>query len=182
MTIMAYVQFEQMPDASAAGAVRHPRAEFGAIEREVLRLSYGDTRSSLGVPGRFARIGGWLAGRRAKPGLADRRLEALRRYAVLYRLDGEALDPAEDIAIAAAGFDRHALRDVQLLVDRHLASRSHNAASRFRSVLTFLGGTVVLGAVALLLQQATDDLAVSAIVSGILGATAASLHHPAARA
>lgn len=175
---MAYVQFEQLQDASAAGAVSRPRAAFGALEREVLRLSYGDARSSVELPGRVARIGGWLAGRRRKSGLADPRLEALRRYAVLYRLDGERLGATKDAAIAKAGFDLRAVRDVRLLVDRHVASHSHRAAFGIRSLANLSIGTVVFGALALLIQQVTDDLTASAIVSGLLGVTAVSLHHP----
>jgi len=179
---MAYLQFEPMPDTSAGSATRPRGIPLSALEREVVRLSYGDTRASLGPTDRLARFARGLGNRRHKAGLADRRLEALRRYAVLYRLDGQHLDPTEDAAIATAGFDPRAIGEVMSLVDRYVARHAGNAGFGVGSLVNLSVGTMIFAAVAVLIQQATDDVIASAIISGILGATALSLRHPTAHA
>ena len=52
-------------------------------------------------PGRLETVLGWLFGGKRANGLADARLEALRRYAVMFRLKGEALPQAETRTNAA---------------------------------------------------------------------------------
>lgn len=69
----------------------------------MLWLARADPRSSLHRKrGLFA----VLFGARPCLMLADPRLEALRRYAILLRLDGRDLPDAEHRAMAAAGYDR----------------------------------------------------------------------------
>jgi hypothetical protein len=70
--------------AGAAGLVS-PRvgALFERQEWEIIALAARDGLSSLHAPGRTARMLGWLFGSRPDRRLANDRLEALRRFAVL---------------------------------------------------------------------------------------------------
>lgn len=74
------------------------------LERAVVALSMGDGRRTIAPRGGLAeRLVGWLFGlRRALP-LADPRLEALRRIAVLCRLEG-SLGRSDLVAFLATGF------------------------------------------------------------------------------
>ncbi len=175
---MAYLQFEQFRDALASGAARVSRPRFGMLERDVVRLSYTDGRSSLHAPGALARIGTLLTGIAPRKGLADSRLEALRRYAVLYRLDGEKLAAAEHLAIAHAGFGDRDVREIRLLVDRHLARASGKTRPAAATILAILVALMVLAGMTLLVRQATSDIVISAMVVGLLTVTAISLHRP----
>jgi len=174
---MAYLHVEQINDVSAGSATRTD-VGFGSLEREVVRLSFGDARASVLTPHHVVRISAWLAGRRTKPPLADPRLEALRRYAVLYRLEGDALDRQEKLTVARAGFGDAVLRDIRLMVDRHLAHQPQAAPSRLSTLMAVLTALTLLGGIALLIQQATDDAVISIIVSALLAATTVSFHRP----
>lgn len=57
--------------------------EFTRLEWSVIRLARADGLSSLRDPGRLGRFANWLMGRTGSPKLANERLEALRRMAVL---------------------------------------------------------------------------------------------------
>jgi hypothetical protein len=59
------------------------RPEFSALEWSVIRLARVDGLSTLREPGRLGRFVNWLMGRTGTPELANERLEALRRMAVL---------------------------------------------------------------------------------------------------
>lgn len=75
-----------------------------ALEWSVVALARNDRMASLRRPGRMAIALGNLFGVRQNPQLADERLEALRRMAVLSWLRGYAVDPGEVQAFVAAGF------------------------------------------------------------------------------
>ncbi len=173
---MAYLQLEHVRDAAAGGAVGISGTGFGALERDVVRLSCRDGRSSLHAPGRLARIGMLLTGFGRRTALSDLRLEALRRYAVLYRLDGDALDEAEDVAINRAGFQDREIRQVRQLVDSQVA---RNRRSERSNRPTALGALVILALASLLIQRATGDLAISLMAAGLLTVTLVSLTRPA---
>ena len=102
---MAYLQFEHIQSASTGIVAGKPQPALGAFERDIVRMSLQDGRSSLADIGRLVRIGMWLGGVRRKGGLANPRLEALRRYAILYRLNGQGLEASEELAMDRAGFD-----------------------------------------------------------------------------
>ena len=79
---MAYQAFSEIGGAPAtATATRQPA--LSALEWSVVALAERDPLSSLRAPGRMAMALGALFGTRATPKLADGRLEALRRIAVL---------------------------------------------------------------------------------------------------
>ncbi|RJF92949.1 hypothetical protein [Sphingomonas cavernae] len=79
---------------------------FSALELSVIALSRGETVASLEPPSRIgAFIAALFAIRRANP-LADPRLEALRRFAILARTAGDRLADMEVNAFLRAGFNR----------------------------------------------------------------------------
>lgn len=109
---MAYLAFQDLGGAAAArhgytAAPRHdpaPTADrLSGLEWSVVAIARGDGRASLRRPGRLATAMGAVFGRH-NPRLADDRLEALRRLAVLAWLDGDAIALREQARFVAAGF------------------------------------------------------------------------------
>ncbi len=72
-------------------------ADFSPLEWSVIRLARSDGLSTLRAPGRVRRFTNWLIGRSGSPGLANERLEALRRIAVLSWHFGFTV-PGDDVA------------------------------------------------------------------------------------
>ena len=108
---MAYVDFSgDMLLADAAPAAVAPVAEpetarLSALEWSVVALARNDRLSSLSRPGRMAVALGKVFGtRRQAPHLADPRLEALRRMAVLTWQRGFAVPASELRRFFEAGF------------------------------------------------------------------------------
>ena len=80
------------------------KPEFSPLEWSVIRLARVDSLSTLREPGRFGRFVNWLLGRNGSPALANERLEALRRMAVLSWHFGFTV-PGDDVAdFLAPGF------------------------------------------------------------------------------
>ena len=115
-----------------------PSPGLSPLERSVVRLSLRDARSTLSASPR------WLAGIRGLLGfaspnaLADPRLEALRRFAVLTRLDGVAAGE-EQARFLAAGFD-------PVQADQVAAMVAGAARRRRRDGIGAAGWVVSLGA------------------------------------
>lgn len=86
------------------------------LERTTVLLSMHDGRCSLGQARRFDRVIGALFGITRPSRLADVRLEALRRYAVLLRLEGDAIDPAEAVGLQDLGFGAGQILAVKALL------------------------------------------------------------------
>lgn len=82
---MAYLAFSEIGGATAPApqAKAHEDATLSALEWSVVALAERDSLASLRAPGRMAISLGTLFGTRPNPKLADARLEALRRIAVL---------------------------------------------------------------------------------------------------
>lgn len=111
---MAYLAFAQ-PDlayapvtgpATTGPAIRAlpEPARFSALEWSVVAMAERDKLSTLRSPGRMAVALGSLFGDRRNPGLADPKLEALRRLAVLTWHHGYRVADSAVRAFAAAGF------------------------------------------------------------------------------
>ena len=80
------------------------KPDFSPLEWSVIRLAQVDGLSTLRAPGLFRRFVNWLMGRKGSPELANERLEALRRMAVLSWHFGFTV-PSDDVAdFIAAGF------------------------------------------------------------------------------
>lgn len=100
---MAYRAFSS-PDSLESLADAAADATFAPLELQVIDLAEIDPVASIGPPTRFARwFESWFGIARPTP-LADARLEALRRFAVLARVtDGEL--PVEEVTrFLDAGF------------------------------------------------------------------------------
>ncbi|MEZ0496191.1 hypothetical protein [Sphingomonas sp. IW22] len=127
---MAYLAFAE----TAAGCADLPldggrTATLSALEWSVVALARRDSLSSLRQPGRIAMAMGTLFGERPNPRLADPRLEALRRIAVLSWHHGYTVDGDEVRAFLDAGFD---LRQYELVVDSIAADRARATSARAR--------------------------------------------------
>jgi hypothetical protein len=80
------------------------KPDFTPLEWSVIRLARVDGLSTLREPGPLKRAFNWLIGRTGSPRLANDRLEALRRAAVLSWHYGFSI-PGEDVAaFLSAGF------------------------------------------------------------------------------
>ena len=104
---MAYLDFNAAPTLlsdAAPAAQPAPAATLSALDWSVVALARRDTLGSLRQPGRIAVALGGLFGARHNPRLADPRLEALRRMAVLAWHRGYAVAKSEVQAFLAAGF------------------------------------------------------------------------------
>lgn len=102
--------------ASAMGPVHDTVSRIAPLERQVLQLAAADTRSSLNEPGRIVKMLCWVFAVRSANRLADPRIEALRRFAVMARVHGDALPDAEVDRLIGAGFVRETLAEIRKLV------------------------------------------------------------------
>jgi len=119
---MAYLAFTDVLGAAAPSipqsqllssspAADRPTARFSALEWSVVALAERDSLSTLQSPGRVAVALGTLFGSRPNPQLADSKLEALRRIAVLAWHQGYQIAESAIRSFLAAGFthDHYAL-------------------------------------------------------------------------
>jgi hypothetical protein len=129
---MAYLAFAE----GAAGAITHAptpkadpvpfrKARLSGLEWLAVAVARNDGLSSLRRPGRLAAALGSLFGVPRNPELADPRLEALRRVAVLSRHYGYAVPSREVRRFVAAGFTPD---QYELVVDSVLAARRPSSA------------------------------------------------------
>jgi hypothetical protein len=93
---------------------------FSALEWQVIAIARSDRMSSLREPSRLTRAFGSVL-RVHNPRLADSRLEALRRMAVLSWRHGYVVAPAEVRDFVKAGFS---LAQYDLLLDSIAVARS----------------------------------------------------------
>jgi hypothetical protein len=127
---MAYMNFTEVAASPAGGGAAIQRAvqadnapRFSALEWSVVAIAQHDTLSSLNAPGRIAVALGALFGERQNPRLADSRLEALRRMAVLAWHRGYSVPVAEIKAFFAAGFTSHHYETLLASISRGRAAR-----------------------------------------------------------
>ncbi|NIJ19073.1 hypothetical protein FHS95_000742 [Sphingomonas naasensis] len=107
---MAYLNFAALqgsPIATPVDLIAAPRSQtgFSALEWQVVAIAQHDRLSSLEKPGKLSvALGMIFGGQRPNPELADTRLEALRRLAVLAWHKGYAVPRAAIRAFHEAGF------------------------------------------------------------------------------
>lgn len=112
---MAYLDLNA--DHPFTGAATAPRAtKLVPQERLVVQMSRSDPLWSLRSRQERSRLLNLVFGIEAPHRLADRRLEALRRYAVMYRLRDASATGAEEAA-GAVGFSRCQLEQVRAMID-----------------------------------------------------------------
>lgn len=125
---MAYLDlaFDLPRSAIAAGAATTPRhdsvSRLAPLERQVILLASHDGASSLRTPGRIDAVLQWLFGWKPASKLADPHLEALRRYAVTFRLRGDALPAEETNRLLGAGFATQAIDEIRRMVRGNAAA------------------------------------------------------------
>lgn len=127
---MAYLAFAEpginfsaaIPVAARSPNAADPaaRAQFTALEWSVVALAERDPLSTLRNPSRMAIALGSLFGDRRNPKLADPKLEALRRMAVLTWHHGYRVAASAVRAFLAAGFtpDHYELLTGSIIVAR----------------------------------------------------------------
>jgi len=106
--------------APAATSVVFPK--LGPIERETVIVSLSDEIRTA-RKGKLARLSEWIFAVRPSSGLASPRLEMLRRYAILFRVHGDALGEHDRAAFIAAGFTEAQRAEVHLMVRRFAPPR-----------------------------------------------------------
>ncbi len=120
---MAYLSFDAQP-LPFSGPAESPLTEieaapFAPLELQVISLAEADPVVSIGAPTRFSRwFERWFGIDRPNP-LADARLEALRRFAVLARVTRGELPVDEIKRFLAAGFTRFQARALQRRAAAH---------------------------------------------------------------
>lgn len=99
MAYLAKIEPKDVAPITLAGAPANDigKPDFSPLEWSVIRLARVDGLSTLRAPGRFRRFVNWLMGRNGSPELANERLEALRRMAVLSWHFGFTV-PGDDVA------------------------------------------------------------------------------------
>ena len=119
---MGYLAFSELGGGDVvervAPASDEP-ARLSALEWSVVAIAWSDRLSSLRRPGRLARALGRIFGG-DNPRLADPRLEALRRMAVLTWHHGYTVPPHEVRAFGVAGYSAS---QYELLVDSIAAAQ-----------------------------------------------------------
>lgn len=175
---MAYLDTRAGLLEGLAGTVS-AEAALTSLELRTLQLSQADGRATLRAPRRIERLGAMLFGSRRMSGLANARLEALRRFAILYRLDGARLDSAEVARAEAAGLSAVMLDRVRHIVDGW--PRRTGALVRAASLLAATGLATVAGATGYFWLADALDPMVSAILVGAVVVTLAPLFGGAAR-
>ena len=120
---MAYLSFEDfaasLPDPMApAGRTHSAPASFSPLEWSVIALAKNDSLNSLHVPGRVSQAMATVFGVKRSNRLADERLEALRRAAVLVWHSSRLLPQEEMAAFLAADFTAEQLDLLQGSVEK----------------------------------------------------------------
>jgi hypothetical protein len=108
---MAYLAFAETTGGDVVETALHQllrppvgESRLSALEWSIVALAGRDTLATLRTPGRMAIAMGVLFGGRPNPRLADEKLEALRRMAVLAWHHGYVLPSWEIRAFVAAGY------------------------------------------------------------------------------
>jgi len=118
---MAYLDLTANHPFESFACVAAPR-KLSAQERLVVVLSRSDPLWSLRPRHTHSKLLRFLFGIEAPHHLADKRLEALRNYAVTYRLRDAGVSAAENVALQA-GFAVNQLAQVRHMVDGARAVR-----------------------------------------------------------
>ncbi len=118
---MAYLNFAEADGGFQIPTLPRPdrvEATFSALEWSVIALAQRDPLSTLRAPGRVAKAMGSLFGTSQDSRLADERLEALRRMAVLAWRKSWNVPTAKLRAFKAAGFTIEHYEALQVSVGR----------------------------------------------------------------
>ncbi|WP_242097191.1 MULTISPECIES: hypothetical protein [unclassified Sphingomonas] len=124
---MAYLDLDNLfasPSGSRSAAAIPVQAGFSPLEWSVIALARRDPLRSLGKPSRVSRAMGSLFGLGTRSALADPRLEALRRMAVLAWRRGFAVPLTEIDRFLSAGFNEAQMETlVESVTGLHVGGR-----------------------------------------------------------
>jgi hypothetical protein len=120
-------------DTSSAAPVRIPQPvidavatelppQFSALEWSIIRLAGGDALWTIRASGPLRCFVNWLTGRRTNPALANERLEALRKIAVLSWHYGFSVSGEDVGEFLAAGFTLDQYEQLVTSVRRQIGS------------------------------------------------------------
>jgi hypothetical protein len=150
-----------------------PDVALTPLELRTLQLSQADGRATLRAPRRIERLGALLFGSKRVSGLANARLEALRRFAILYRLDGMRIDSGEITRAEEAGLSAAMLLRVRVIVDGW--PRKAGPLLRAAGLIAGLGVAAVAAVTGYLWLAHELEPMVAAILLGALAVTLAPL-------
>lgn len=133
--MMAYLQFDTPQAGPAAAAFSsavtlpkadpvEPVADFSHLEWSVVALASAEPMSSLRGPGLIASLLSSLFGIRTSSGLADPKLEALRRVAVIAWHNGYTVPTHEVNAFMEAGYSVAHYEALQTRIGRERQERN----------------------------------------------------------
>lgn len=128
MAYLARIQSTESQPVQLPALVRKAaaRADFSSLEWSIIRLARADGLWTIRAPGLVRRFFHWVIGRTGSPKLANERLEALRRMAVLSWKHGFSVS-GEDVAeFLTAGFTPE---QYELLVSSVSAAAGTNVRS-----------------------------------------------------
>ena len=154
--------------SGSANRIAAAEPKLGAQERKVVLLARTDPMSSL-QRSRLSRLTSMIFGIEPPHMLADTRLEALRRYAVLHRVHGRAIATHEVERVRAAGFSEGELARVRALIDVahgarvQVRGRAHILAMAFGVMMAAL---LAFGA-ASVLATAIDSPLMAVMLTGL---------------
>lgn len=105
MTYLARIKLpEGDADRAALSLPALAQPSFSPLEWSIIRLARGQDLSTVREPAPLRRFYNWLIGRRGNRGLANQRLEALRRIAVLSWHFGFSVSGKDIADFLSAGF------------------------------------------------------------------------------
>lgn len=161
------------------------RRPLSDLEGQTVFLSLRDGRLSVGQPTWTCRMLTIVVGHHRQNRMADPRLEALRRYSVLYRLDGPRIGAAELGLLNSAGFSLSQIGDVQDQID-HLTNRRWDRSRTGFGLLTAAGTLLAMTLLIGWLSISLGDRLIACIVVGLAAVTLAPLicgrsHHHSER-
>ena len=127
---MAYIDFSETRTAHplARQEAKAPPEGFSGLEWSVIALAQRDRLASLRKPGRVATALGNLFGTSRNPRLADERLEALRRMAVLAWHYSYVVPVSELKAFLAASFSVNQYEVLQASIGQGRAEAARRRA------------------------------------------------------
>jgi hypothetical protein len=165
---MAYLDLnEGNPFETTTARDMPAERRLGAQERLVVLLSRKDPLWSLRPRHSQSRLLRFLFGIEAPHRLADPRLEALRRYAVTYRLRDAGTAEAEMDA-TDLGFTANQLAQMRQLIDGARANRVRPAAAAtLRSLLLMLAGLLIFFDLTAWLSPRVDSTLIGFVVAAV---------------
>lgn len=158
--------------ALACQSTSSPARELTVAEKSVVLLSKGDPMLSVADPRSLLTRLMRCLGVKTANALADKRLEALRRYAVIVRVRGRASDGDLE-RLCAAGFDSGHAASVEQMVARW---RSSSRGPSY--VLPCLGLCLAAVLVYHLVARTVDEQTIALILAGLSAVLLAPIVFP----